>query len=290
MGNWWNGKSEWCGGLIAAAIERARARTGQLRESAHHATQRDAPTFGEWLNGQRLNKETMTRLRSQCIYHMTHIGNLWSIYNEKFIWSDSEVRERELRYDDIGNPRIKDRRLNTKLIHSHQHMTVGEFVPFYFRVRSPMLYSKRCQQKDIVYIVARLYDAIEYSWRDKTEWAFTKSNAGCKDIEDFKDLRQLGEIDWDAVSTNLPWKVGIANHKAWLATRQSAWDKVLKGGQAEFLFHRGFPVSLIQQLVFPSHAAQEKAAGCVPAIRGKSHTRPDWYFLRQANHDLAYPR
>ncbi|MDZ7725941.1 MAG: DUF4433 domain-containing protein [candidate division KSB1 bacterium] len=71
---------------------------------------------------------------------MTHIDNLESIIKENGLWSDSERIRRNLSYNKIGYQHIKDRRMRRK-VNVGRGGCLGDYVPFYFAPRSPMLYT-----------------------------------------------------------------------------------------------------------------------------------------------------
>ena len=96
------------------------------------------------------------------IYHITNVGNLPGIIASGGIYSDATMRDAGLAPTEIGFSSIKARRLGQYRIDCCEWRYVGEFVPFYFCPKSPMLYTINrgntghppgCQ-KDIVYLVS----------------------------------------------------------------------------------------------------------------------------------------
>ena len=68
-------------------------------------------------------------------------------------------------------------------------------------------------------------------WADEHDlrWAFTLSNAGARYFKDRSDLKQLDEIDWDAVEA-------------------VDWQHCKEGKQAEFLIEQRFPWELVSRI------------------------------------------
>ena len=116
-------------------------------------------------------------------------------------------------------------------------------------------------QAPIVHLEADLRQAV--SWAEETDrrWAFTLSNAGARYCEDRCDLRQLNEVDWEAVHAK-------------------QWQQKKEGKQAEFLVERRFPWTLVQRIGVLSRAVGEQVR---QSIQSSNHTprlevRPDWYY------------
>jgi hypothetical protein len=74
------------------------------------------------------------------IYHITHIDNLTTIIADGCLWSDRRLLGTRAERVVIGLGNIKRRRLNEPPVHCHPGTMVGDYVPFYFCPRSPMLY------------------------------------------------------------------------------------------------------------------------------------------------------
>jgi hypothetical protein len=132
---------------------------------------------------------------------------------------------------------IKDRRLKENTLESHPGLYVGQCVPFYFCPRSVMLYliyqgnhpnlKYTKEQKPIIHLEADLYSTVEWARNNQRRWAFTLQNAGTKYFEDRASLKQLVEIDWEAV-------------------QGSYWKGFQESKQAEFLIEYQFPWELIE--------------------------------------------
>ncbi|GIX33869.1 MAG: hypothetical protein KatS3mg125_1825 [Lysobacterales bacterium] len=205
------------------------------------------------------------------LYHIVHVDRLPSIVAEGRLWCDREVARRALPGTAIGMNSIKWRRLNELRLTSHPDLFVGDCVPFYFCPRSVMLYlihqgnhpelSYRGGQERIVHLEADLYGVVAWANENNRRWAFTLSNAGARYFEDRSDLRQLGEIDWNAV-------------------RATDWRQCKEGKQAEFLLERSFPWHLVERIGVLSKAMQTAVVEALPAQghRPPVEIRPEWYY------------
>ena len=143
----------------------------------------------------------------------------------------------------IGMANIKERRLRRR-VPCHPDTCVGDYVPFYFCSRSPMLYSIHRKsmdpdsksglaysggQKPVVYLEADLREVVDWADRTDRRWAFSTGNAAAAGVEFHDDLDRLDRIDWNAVE---------ARH----------WLEVKKEKQAEFLVHGFVPWCLVSRI------------------------------------------
>ena len=204
------------------------------------------------------------------IYHIVHVDRLASIASEGRLWSDAEIRRRARPGTVIGMSNIKRRRLTSPLS-SHAGLSVGDCVPFYFAPRSVMLYviyranhpslEYRGGQGPIVHLEADLHETVAWAHGNGLRWAFTLSNAGSSYFQDYCDLAQLEEIDWNAV----------------IATQ---WTDCSEEKQAEFLLERSFPWTLVRRIGVHSDRFGQQVRG---AMRDARHQPPvvrrrDWYY------------
>lgn len=204
------------------------------------------------------------------IYHIVHLDRLSSILADGCLFSDAIISQRTNNGSMIGLSNIKQRRL-TKSLNSYPDLHVGECVPFYFCPRSVMLYFIHCRnpelayqggQEPIIHLQADFNQVIEWANAQSppVRWAFTNSNAGSYYFEDFNNINDLSQIDWDAVQSR-------------------DWKSQKEGKQAEFLLENAFPWHLIEHIgVHPNYYNQ-----VVNAIQGQQHqptvtVEPTWYY------------
>jgi hypothetical protein len=210
------------------------------------------------------------------IYHIVHVDCLASIVGDGGLDCDAVMQGRQNTGLRIGMTDIKRRRLEL-LIDCRPGLCVGDCVPFYFCPRSVMLYllhrsnhenlDYRDGQEPIVHLEGDLRAAVDWAETNGRRWAFTLSNAGARYFEDRCNLKQLSEINWDAVQTNQWSGAGIST-------------LMKEGKQAEFLVERSFPWHLVERIGVLGQGIAQRVAN---AIRRASHRprveiRPDWYY------------
>lgn len=210
------------------------------------------------------------------IYHIIHHDRIPSILADGFLWSDSQMNQRQEVGTTIGMSRIKARRLNELRLSCHPDLYVGHCTPFYFCPRSVMLYlifrrndelSYKGGQEPIVHFEADLGEAVAWADANNKRWAFTLSNAGAYYFEDRSDMAALGEIDWDAVQA-----------RQWSGNGVSR--SVKEGKQAEFLIEEAFPWHLVERIGVHSQGVAQRV---YVAMSGTDHrprveVRREWYY------------
>lgn len=213
----------------------------------------------------------MTAPSQPKIYHIVHIDRLPSIIADGCLWCDGEVRQRNSFGTAIGMDRIKERRFQKTLV-SHPHLHVGDCVPFYFCPRSIMLYllaqgnhpdlTYHGGQQPVIHLEADLHAAVAWANENNRRWAFTLSNAGSTYFEDRSDLKQLHEINWDAVCAKY-WR-----------------EPVMKEGkQAEFLLEHSFPWCLVERVGVCSQGLYNQVIEILSgAHRPRIEVCRDWYY------------
>src|SRR4051812_3731589 len=114
------------------------------------------------------------------IYHITHIDNLTSIVKDGGLWCDNERLRQKATQVNIAYQDLKARRRRTR-VRVAIGGVLGDYVPFYFTTRSPVLYTiargnvpaVSFNQRDIVYLVS----SVERVSREDCEWCFTDGHA-----------------------------------------------------------------------------------------------------------------
>lgn len=207
------------------------------------------------------------------IYHIVHVDRLPSIINDGYLWCDAKVTKRSHPGTTIGMEDIKKRRLENKL-YSRPGLYVGDCVPFYFCPRSIMLYvidmahgrsdhelAYHGGQEPIVHLEADLRQTVAWAKRHRQRWAFTSSNAGAFYFEDWCKLKQLQEINWDAVQA-------------------PDWRGYKWGKQAEFLIEKKFPWELVSRIGVCSKRIYRKTVMALRGVAFKPHVeiKRDWYY------------
>lgn len=197
------------------------------------------------------------------IYHITDITNLPAIM-ESGLLSDAVMAARG-GHEIIGYPHIKKRRLEVLTVDCCDSKYVGEFVPFYFCPRSPMLYTINLGntgkvagcQTEIIHLVSSVGSALPEDRR----WAFSDGNAGACHTSFYDDLASMADLDWSAINARF-WQ-GKSHEK-----------------QAEFLVEEHFQWNRF----FGIGCHNADVAQRVGAILQRSTHRPevkvknDWYY------------
>jgi hypothetical protein len=205
------------------------------------------------------------------IYHIVHIDRLPSIINDGYLWCDAEITKRSYEGSSIGMNKIKERRLKELTLNSHPNLYVGECVPFYFCPRSVMLYVINRKdspdltyfggQKDIIHLEADLRESVKWAEDNNKRWAFTLSNAGSRYFEDRCDLKNLDEINWDAVHAH-------------------SWQNCRQYKQAEFLLENSFPWHLFNRIGVKSQSCYQQAYNILSTSTHQPslEIKADWYY------------
>jgi hypothetical protein len=207
------------------------------------------------------------------IFHITHLKNLPQIVEAGCLWSDAERIGRQLECKIVGMSAIKRRRIEELEVSVWPGTTVGQYVPFYFCPRSIMLYilhkgnhpelTYNEGQKPIVHLQADLLETIDWARRENVRWSFSNSNAGSRYCSFFSSIKQLDEIDWEAVNAD--------------DFRQAT---IKDGKQAEFLVFERFPWQLVKMIGAADQVGCDKIKAIVsgatyqPSVEVKS----GWYF------------
>lgn len=199
------------------------------------------------------------------IYHITHVKNLPGIIAAGGLHSDAVIAAQNPA--NIGHSHIKLRRLKELRVACCGNRFVGEFVPFYFCPRSPMLHAINqgrvegapagCQN-DIVHLVTTL-DAAMKTGRD---WVFSDATAASYCLPGFyRDIARLDQLDWALIRSN-------------------SWGGNAGKKQAEFLVADYFPWATISRIGCLNEATAARVREVLPT--GGQHpqvaVQPSWYY------------
>lgn len=87
--------------------------------------------------------------RDRWILHFTHVDNIGSIAQSSRLVSDAAARQGLLKIE-AGDASIKEKRRHRE-VPVDPGGTIGDYVPFYFAPRSPMMYRIACDHRDSVH-------------------------------------------------------------------------------------------------------------------------------------------
>jgi len=199
----------------------------------------------------------MMELSKIHIYRMTHIENVPHILQIGITHKSSPNANPD--YVAIGDVSLIDTRAtkqvnisNGNRSQSYGSIVLGDFIPFYFGIRMPMLYvmqhggnyvEKVTPAKDIVYLVCSVNDIAQ------SEITYYFSDGHATDfLTLFYDSSRINDI-----STIIDWKAVIANY--WSGEE----NLILKcKKQAEFLAADDIPPEFIKGLVCYNQEAKDK--------------------------------
>lgn len=209
----------------------------------------------------------MSRPRPARIFHFTHIRNLPGIIANG-LRSDADCREDDATQVQIGASAIRQRRL-TLTVDAGPGGCVGDYVPWYFAPRSPMMFTlgkNNYEYRDGFDEVVYLECSVERILTMGLGWVATDRNAALA-IAEFVD-------DPEALESHVTWSV----------MRRQYWGDHGPDGKelrmAEFLVHRRVPWEAVQRIVVKKEATKEAVERL---LEGQAHApevvvRRDWYF------------
>ncbi|WP_339441839.1 type II toxin-antitoxin system toxin DNA ADP-ribosyl transferase DarT [Pseudomonas proteolytica] len=197
------------------------------------------------------------------IYHITDISNLAGIVESGGLLSDAVMVGRG-EHQVIGYGHIKRRRLEEIQVDCVNNRYVGEFVPFYYCPRSPMLFTinkgntgrpEGCQS-EIVHLVSTVSHGLALN----SDWALSDGNAGAFHTSFYNDINELANLDWASIDTN-------------------SWGGKTHQKHSEFLVGDFYPWGAIQKIGCYNQAAVDR----VNAVLGGAQTpqvcvERRWYY------------
>jgi hypothetical protein len=208
------------------------------------------------------------------IYHFTHVDNLAAIHAAACLSCDAVARQGMTRTE-VGARDIKEsRRQRTIPIAPGGH--VGDYVPFYFAPRSPMMYRIACDHRDsipdryqggdtpLVYLVTTIGAVIGAGMT----WVATDGNAATATTEFTSDPNDMIKmIDWPLMKA-----------ERWNNTPEDP-DRQRRR-QAEFLVYRELPLTLVRWIGVQNdqHTSQVSKILADHALGQRIIVRPQWYY------------
>jgi len=208
-----------------------------------------------------------TNISNILIYHITDVSNLQHILEAGCLHSDSNLEMAGVQPTVIGHSNIKLRRLQEITVPCCGNRFVGEFVPFYFCPRSPMLFTINrgntgrepgCQRN-----ILHLVSSVEIALGLEQDWAFSNGNAGAYLTDFFSDTADFDQLDWDIIRSN-------------------NWAGEVRRGKkaAEFLVADTFPWSAFQSIGCQNI---ETAQNVTNLLQGQAHSpqvrvHNEWYY------------
>ncbi len=172
------------------------------------------------------------------VLHMTHGRNLHGILAAGGLWSPNHMPI-ALQPQSIAHEGIQTRRAS-KVVPVGPGGVLHDYVPFYFGVRSPMLYANHRgrvpSNPDGQRLLVHLVTTVERIVAQGLEWAFTDGHAVIGYTRFFADAADLDQVDWQTV-----------NAEYWFDTAEDPDRKRRK--QAEFLVFRFVPIAALVEVI-----------------------------------------
>lgn len=201
------------------------------------------------------------------IYHITHVKNLPRILKEGGLQCDRAAQAlKSVRIDNGASLRRMDRQVPLP-----PGGTLGDYAPFYFAPRSPMLYAisrGRAEgdpegQQPLIHLVS----SVEATARSNPaiEWLFTEGHPQMEYTDFFNRLDDLNKVDW-----------GTMQGRYWNATPEDP-DRSRRR-QAEFLVHRFFPWPLVSEIGVCNTATAQKVQGILNGNKPPVAIQQGWYY------------
>ncbi|GID27296.1 type II toxin-antitoxin system toxin DNA ADP-ribosyl transferase DarT [Paractinoplanes brasiliensis] len=208
------------------------------------------------------------------LYHFTHIENLAAIRQAGSLSCDLVART-GMTHTEVGARDIKESRRRRRIpIHPGGH--VGDYVPFYFAPRSPMMYRISCEHRDrvpdryqggdkpLVYLVSTVRAVVDASLL----WVATDGNAATATSEFTSSVEDmLRMIDWPLMEA-----------ERWNNTPEDP-DRQRRR-QAEFLVHRTVPLDVVSWVGVHDDRFRSRAGNVLAGHRlgQRIIVRPGWYY------------
>lgn len=212
----------------------------------------------------------MTYPRPTRIYHITHIDNLPNILVAGGLRCKSDNSGTES--VSIAYENIQQRRA-ARAVPFPPKGTLHDYVPFYFSIRSPMLYTLskgnvstfQGSQADVIYLASTVQNVIDHG----LDFVFTDGHAIVSLTQFYKAIDDLAHVDWQ-----------IIRSRQWFDNSDNPDRKRRK--QAEFLVYRFFPWHCIRAVAVKNEIMQQRVQTALNihslAQQKPILLRPSWYY------------
>ncbi len=206
------------------------------------------------------------------IYRFIHIKNLPILLERGGLYAPLHEPSDGLVYKTIHNAEIQAER-KVKPIPCAPGGKIHDYVPFYFCIRSPMLYvinkggveGYSEGQEPLIYLVTTAQVVAESG----IPFVFSDGHGIAYYTDWFCDLADLGKVDWDVIRATY-----------WFDTNEDGDRK--RRRQAEFLIHHFCPWSLILGIAVMNVKIKEKVEKIIERFPRKMHREitvsREWYY------------
>jgi hypothetical protein len=212
--------------------------------------------------------------KDRWIYHFTHLDNLRAILDDGYLACDVTARQGKIQTE-VGDPDIKESRRQRPIL-AGPGGQVGDYVPFYFATRSPMMFRIACDHRDsragcypggdrpLVYLVTSVGSVVDAALR----WVATDGNAATATTEFTSDLQAVeAMVDWPLMTAER-W-----SNSAEDMDRQ-------RRRQAEFLVHQRLSTDLVRWIgTYSDHyGSRVRSLLADDPLAERIIVRPAWYY------------
>lgn len=204
------------------------------------------------------------------IYHITDVDNLPSVITTGAIYCKNSASQQSISHIDCAYQQIQDRRAS-KRVPCGSGGTLHDYVPFYFCLRSPMLFAIHKGsvptypkgQADMVYLVSSI-SAIE---AERLQYCFTDGHAAMAVTDFYQAPADLAKLDWNVIKA-----------KYWAPTDDDK-DRVRRK-QAEFLVRNYVPWSCIKRIGVQNDDVLGRVVDMLEGLAGAPIAKcvPNWYY------------
>lgn len=210
----------------------------------------------------------MVQVVDRPITHFTPVDNLPGVLKRGCLLADSVVQSVSMDIRECGDVDIKQRR-RVMPVRVAPYGYVGDYVPFYFAPRSPMMYkiwrggvpTYTHGQEVLVY----LWSSLSEVRRAGLPWVGSDGNcavAVTQHTNNWAELEQL--VDWD-----------LMKEQYWNNTQDDG-DR-MRRRMAEILVHNSFPLGSVRGIVVHNQAVERVVRQLVDDAFQVA-VRPGWYY------------
>lgn len=214
------------------------------------------------------------QVRAWWVLHFTHLDNLPAIVSAGALACDWQARQGPM-VTEVGDPAIKDAR-RSRQVPIAPGGSVGDYVPFYFAPRSPMMFRIACDCRDripgryqggdrpLVYFAARIGAVVDSA----SPWVATDGNARAVITRFTGDLGEVAAmVDWPLMQATI-----------WRSTPEDP-DRERRR-MAELLVHRRVPLAVFHEVGTYSEAQAEQAKQALGShsLAQRVGVRRGWYY------------
>lgn len=172
----------------------------------------------------------------------------------------------------IGSQEIITQR-DTRIVKCYPNTVVNDYVPFYFSVRTPMLYNivtghavPPSPQQNIIYFCCKLSELAT----DDFQWCFTDGNAAKRISKFSNNIKHLEQLDWRSIKT-----IDFRDENA-----DGDEDRIRKK-HAEFLIKDHITIDYIKGIAVLNQPIKEKVEKLLKdfELTIEVKIKPEFYFL-----------